>query len=365
MDITEVAVPSYPGEDPFGQFEAIEALTRARYEDGQARAITVHSAREVSTAHARDQVYKRLVYLLSDPTESNFDAPIAQLAPGRPAKILGYGYLRLSQVYKERSLGFFDIVIHPESWGKGYEDYLLEVISKEAKKRGVKWLSCRVYMPYPSTYNATVSELFMEQPGSAFLLRHGFTLAHTYEDYRWDVSDHGTIRERMTPLIQPGDYRLVSWQGMTPANLLDSLAKFRRQFTMDEQQGSPEVSRTESWTAASLAGEDAYNVAVGQPHFTTAAVDSRGEVVGFSTIISNVDSPERPVQAGTIVRPEHRGRNLGITLKAANIINVIDSHPQTETITTGVDPANEHLVDINAHLGFVRTGLQGDFRRKV
>ena len=133
------------------------------------------------------------------------------------------------------------------------------------------------------------------------------------------------------------------WQGMTPANLLDSLAKFRRQFTMDEQQGSPEVSGNVSWTAASLAGEDAYNVAVGQPHFTTAAVDSRGEVVGFSTIISNVDSPERPVQAGTIVRPEHRGRNLGITLKAANIINVIDSHPQTETITTGVDPAKEHL----------------------
>ncbi|MGO1591638.1 MAG: hypothetical protein ACTH1Z_08660 [Ancrocorticia sp.] len=365
MQTTEIPVPAYPGEDPFNQFEAVEALARARYEDGQSRLVTLDSAREMSTAYTRDSVYERHFYLLTDPAERNFDAPIALLAPGRPAKILGYGYLRLAQEHKERSVASFDVVIHPDSWGKGYEDYLFDVVRNAAKKRGAKWLTCRVYMPYPAMIDAPIPQLFLDQPASAFLTRHGFALTNTFEDYWWDVSDHDAIRERMQHLIQPGNYQLRSWRGVTPPELLQSLARFRRQFTMDEQQGSPEVARTEYWTAGSLANEDEYNAAVGQTQYVTAAMDDRGEVVGFSSIVSNVDSPEHPVQAGTIVRPEHRGQNLGITLKAANILNVIDGHAQVETITTGVDPANEHLVDINAHLGFERTGLQGEFRKKI
>lgn len=365
MQITEVATPAYPGEDPSSQFEAVTVLTQARYEDGQARELNLHSARELSTAYARDSIYERHLYVLSDPAEQNFDAPIAMLSPGHPAKILAYAYIRLAQQHRERSLAYFDIVVHPDSVEKGYEDHLFELVRTVAKKAGAKWLSCRAYVSSQAPSGTREAATLFDRPATLFLRRNGFTLAHTYEDYVWDVSDYEAIRERMRPLIRPGSYRLESWRGITPPELLESLAKFRRQFTMDEQQGAPEAARTEYWTARALAGEDEYNVAVGQPHFTTAVIDSAGEVVGFSAIIFNVDSPRHPVQAGTIVRPEHRGQHLGMTLKAANVLNVIDGQPLVETITTGVDPTNEHLLGINAYLGFVRTGVQGEFRRKI
>lgn len=365
MQATEIPLPAYPGEDPLGQFEAVQALNRNRYEHGQARVVTLNSARELSAGYARRLVYDRHIYLLTDPSDNNFDAPIAMLGPGRPAKILGYAYLRLAQQHKERHTATFDVVVHPDSWGKGYEDYLFDVVRGVAKKAGAKRLSCRVYMPLPASIETSLRDQFMNEPMSRFLTRHKFVLEQTYDDYIWDVSDHEAIKERMLPLIQPGNHRLVSWQGKTPRELLVSLANFRRDYTMDEQEGSPEVSRTEYWTPEGLASEDDYNVSVGQPHFTTAAVDESGEVVGFSSITSNVDSPEHPVQAGTIVRPEQRGHNLGITLKAANILNVIAARPEVESITTGLDPGNAHLVDINAYLGFIQTGIQGIFRRKV
>ena len=363
MRVTEIPIPLFPGDDPLGQFEAVEDLNRARYEAGHANRAWLRTAREISASYSRRVIFTRHYYLLTDPAESNFDAPIAMLGPGSPAKILGYGYLRMAQQHRERATAWCDVVVHPESWGKGFGSFLLEEVARSAREKGAKQVVCRAYVPLESVL-PTASE-FMANPVPQFLARKGFSLVNIFEDYVWDVSDKQAIRENVASFLEVPGYRLVSWEGLTPAELLHGIASLRRNYTLGEQQAAFEQSRTDYWTAESLAREDQYNVAGGSPSFSTAALNVAGEVVGFTVLISHVDSPRRLVQAGTIVREESRGKGLGMALKAANLLSVLASHPQVRTVTTGIDPADVELVAVNARLGYVRVGMQGEFSKRI
>lgn len=148
MRVTEIPLPSFPGDDPLGQFEAVEDLNRTRYEIGLAGRSTLRTAREISASYSRRVIFTRHYYLLSNPADRNFDAPIAMIGPGHPAKILGYGYLRMAQQQKERSEAWIDVVVHPESWGREYGRLLLDEVTRQAKSKGAKRLTCRVYKPF-------------------------------------------------------------------------------------------------------------------------------------------------------------------------------------------------------------------------
>ncbi|MFT0847000.1 GNAT family N-acetyltransferase [Actinomycetaceae bacterium L2_0104] len=363
MRVTEVPIPLFPGDDPMGQFEALEELNRARYEAGLSNSSTLRTGREISASYSRRVIFTRHYYLLTDPAESNFDAPIAMIAPGSPAKILGYGYVRLAQQHKERGEAWCDVVVHPESWGKGYGSFLLDEVTRAARAKGARQLTCRAYAPLESRL-PTVSE-FAEYPVPRFLIRKGFSLSNVFEDYVWDVSDPQALRERLEPFTEVPGYRLVSWEGLTPSELLPGMADIRRNYTMDEQQAAFEQSRTEYWTPESLAREDQYNVSGGAPSFTTAALDQKGEIAGFTSLISHVDSPNRLLQSGTVVRMGARGKGLGMALKAANILSVQRRHPMVRTVTVGIDPANIELVAVNERLGYERVGMQGEFSKRI
>ncbi len=363
MRVTEIPIPSFPGDDPLGQFEAVEDLNRARFEAGLAGRSTLRTSREISASYSRRVIFTRHYYLLNNPEDRNFDAPIAMIGPGHPAKIVGYGYLRLPQQQKERSEAWIDVVVHPESWGREYGKFLLAEVTRQAKLKGAKRLTCRAYTPLDGA--ALLPEHLLQSPTASFLTANGFTMTCVYEDYAWDVTDHHELRERLAPLSHVPGYRLVSWEGLSPKELLPGIAALRRRYKMDEQQAAIEQSRTEYWTVETLEREDQYNVAGGSPSFTTAAIDPNGEVVGFTSLISQVDSPTRLLQSGTVVRIDARGKGLGMAMKATNILSVIGNHPNVRTVTTGIDPANTMLVDVNARLGFKPVGLQGEFSRTI
>lgn len=363
MRVTEIPIPLFPGDDPLGQFEAVEELNSVRYEAGHANRAWLRTAREISASYSRRVIFTRHYYLLTDPAEVNFDAPIAMIGPGSPAKILGYGYVRMAQQHRERATAWCDVVVHPESWGKGYGSFLLDEVARSAREKGAKHLTCRTYIPIET--DLPTATVFMEHPVPQFLARKGFSLVNIFEDYLWDVSDQKAMRERLTPFVDVPGYRLVSWEGLTPSHLLQGLANLRRSYTMDEQQAAFEQSRTDYWTPESLAREDQYNVAGGSPSLSTAALNEAGEVVGFTSLISHVDSPSRLLQAGTIVRLDSRAKGLGMALKSANILSVQKLHPQVRTVTTGIDPANVELVKVNARLGFQRVGMQGEFSKRI
>ncbi|MFT3942343.1 MAG: GNAT family N-acetyltransferase [Ancrocorticia sp.] len=363
MRVTEIPIPSFPGDDPLGQFEAVEELNRARYDEGLAGRSTLRTAREISASYSRRAIYTRHYYLLSNPEDRNFDAPIAMIGPGHPAKILGYGYLRLPQQQKEREEAWIDVVVHPESWGREYGSFLLGEVTREARNKAAKRLTCRVYKPMEDSALSTLD--LLESVPARFLLANGFSLNSVYEEYAWDVTNHDELRERLAPLSQVPGYRLVSWEGRSPKELLPGIAALRRRYKMDEQQAAFDQSRTEYWTVESLEREDEYNVAGGSPVFTTAAVDPNGEVVGFTSLISHVDSPARLLQSGTVVRIDARGKGLGMAMKATNILSVIGNHPNVREVTTGIDPVNVMLIEVNSRLGFQPVGMQGEFSKSI
>jgi RimJ/RimL family protein N-acetyltransferase len=85
----------------------------------------------------------------------------------------------------------------------------------------------------------------------------------------------------------------------------------------------------------------------------TAAVErATGRFVAFTDV--NVPFSDHRVvsQFGTVVEPEHRGHRLGLAVKIANLINVLDAYPDAESVQTYNAEANEHMIAVNEALGF-------------
>ena len=57
-------------------------------------------------------------------------------------------------------------------------------------------------------------------------------------------------------------------------------------------------------------------------------------------------------QWGTFVHREHRGRRLGMAIKAANLRAVQDAHPEMRRVVTQNAETNDWMVAINEQMGF-------------
>ena len=83
---------------------------------------------------------------------------------------------------------------------------------------------------------------------------------------------------------------------------------------------------------------------------TTAAANC--ELAGLTEIGVEADDPAWGYQFITAVTREHRGHRLGLLVKVAMLELLADREPQLTQISTGNADANQHMIAINAQLGF-------------
>lgn len=83
---------------------------------------------------------------------------------------------------------------------------------------------------------------------------------------------------------------------------------------------------------------------------------SDGVVAGQTTISLHPDPPTYGHQQITAVAREHRGRRLGMLLKAEMLTWLAGAEPQLETIETDNAGSNDHMISINEKLGYRVTG---------
>lgn len=57
-------------------------------------------------------------------------------------------------------------------------------------------------------------------------------------------------------------------------------------------------------------------------------------------------------QENTAVVKAHRGHGLGITIKATNLLRLLDDYPQTKWVVTWNAAENRHMRAVNTRLGF-------------
>ena len=154
---------------------------------------------------------------------------------------------------------------------------------------------------------------------------------------RWDLPD-------------PEGYRLRSWTGAAPDDLLVSYA-VARQAIDDSVSGTMRWDEPR-WTPERVRAEEARRASAGREFRSVVAVHTAtGEVAGVTDVSIGEARPTVVQQGYTAVRREHRGHGLGLATKAALLRDLVVDRPAARKVMTQTADL-EHMAGINRALGF-------------
>jgi GNAT superfamily N-acetyltransferase len=147
-------------------------------------------------------------------------------------------------------------------------------------------------------------------------------------------------------------YELVQWLGRCSDDVVDDLAVLAGRMTTDAPMGDldwePEV-----WDRARYREAEERTARLGRRWVTTAARHlASGRVVAYTDMGWSDRVESTAFQWMTIVAPEHRGRRLGLLIKAANLRALRREMPHVERVIAWNADTNAHMIAINSSLGF-------------
>jgi GNAT superfamily N-acetyltransferase len=152
------------------------------------------------------------------------------------------------------------------------------------------------------------------------------------------------------------DYRLHTWRDDLPERWHAAYADLEHQLTVDEPNPGLDIE-PERWDAArlrrtldQLARRRQGFVITGAEHVPT------GRLVAMTAILHGLDTPEYSEQETTVVMPEHRGRRLGMLVKAVNLRAHDAAWPEARRLWTWNNEDNPHMLAINVAMGFRPAG---------
>ena len=147
-------------------------------------------------------------------------------------------------------------------------------------------------------------------------------------------------------------YRIATWADHCPDDLVGPFAVARA--AMNDAPVGDTVRDPLAWDAARVRGWEERQRRRGYRALVTAAVhEPTGAVAGFTEILCNGVEPRGVEQEDTAVVVEHRGRGLGLLVKAVNLQRLRAAEPATRWIVTWNAAGNRHMRAVNERLGFV------------
>jgi GNAT superfamily N-acetyltransferase len=152
------------------------------------------------------------------------------------------------------------------------------------------------------------------------------------------------------PSAKNGEYTLVGWVGRCPDELAESLCRALDAMA-DRPMGTFEYE-FEKVGLDRLAYSDGALKRMGIRRYVQVALDPAGEVAGFHMLAAYPDEPEEITVWNTGVPREHRGHGLGLRLKAAAMLWILEDRPSTRLCTTFNDEANQWMLAVNRTMGY-------------
>ena len=206
-------------------------------------------------------------------------------------------------------------------------------------------------------------DLPADDPGVRFLLAHGYALEQVT---RISLLDADRLRDGVASsrgTVADDDYRLVAWAGPTPDAWVDQLAALRTRMSTDAPSAGM-VMVPDPWDADRVREHDDRIASSGRTMLTTAVEHGpSGVLAGFSEIVVS-EGDAVAVQEDTLVLGEHRGRRLGMRLKAANAEQLVAAFPSVEAVVTWNAEENRPMLDVNEQLGFREIGREGSWQKR-
>jgi GNAT superfamily N-acetyltransferase len=146
-------------------------------------------------------------------------------------------------------------------------------------------------------------------------------------------------------------YGLLSWDGPAPDDLISGLAEINASAWADMPRNTGEEAQR--WDENRVRLDERRMTAQGLRWYTVAARSlASGELAAFTQLGVDPAGPTWGLQELTAVARPHRGHRLGLLVKVGMLELLADREPQLTQIATGNADANQHMIAINAQLGF-------------
>lgn len=268
----------------------------------------------------------------------------------RGGVVVGAGCLELP-LADNTSLAMLTVEVPPEHRRAGVGDALLALLEQEAKARG------RTLAIADVEFGIDAAEDGADQPGMLFAHAHGYTVGIADLQRRLDLPVDPDLLDRLAAEAAPhhAAYRLVSWCGDVPDDLVAGYAALAAQLVVEAPTGELELE-AEDPSVEGWREREASWARQGMTMWHTAALSEAGEVVAHTVIGVSAHDRELCHQWGTLVAPGHRGHRLGLAVKVANHRALQADGAPAKAVVTWNATVNDHMVAINEQLGFHRVG---------
>ena len=268
------------------------------------------------------------------------------------------------------------IAVHPDYRGQGIGSRLYRALEDHAA--GIGRSTIMSWTDEPAGFDTSPESVLIPATGAgmfprnsattALALRNGFQLAQID---RCSVLDLATALPRAGALAQAaaraagGDYELVQWQDRCPDDLVDQYALLRQTMSTDVPMGDLDWEE-EVWDAARIReGEERLLRTGGNSLVRAARHLPTGLLAGHTILEYQPAKPEVVSQDDTLVLRAHRGKRLGMWLKAANLHDVPAVWPEAKRVYTWNAEENAHMLAVNVEMGFVPAGYTAAWQKKT
>jgi GNAT superfamily N-acetyltransferase len=248
-------------------------------------------------------------------------------------EVVGFVYVRFPEE-ENAHIGLVEVVVIPD-----------------ARRRGLGTEVLRAVLPDVADRNRSTVEgwnVVEGGPGELWCRSLGFRAVRAVVVQQLVLAD---IYRKRWPAGLPDGYRLVRWTGAAPEGIIASYARARSAIR-DAPTGETEFTAPE-WTVDKVREAEAEMVAQGAVQRVVAAVrEDDGQVAGLTEMIMLPHRTDECYQGDTAVLAAHRGKGLGMCLKADMARWLMSGVPTLERIETMTNADNTHMLRINDQFGF-------------
>jgi GNAT superfamily N-acetyltransferase len=245
-----------------------------------------------------------------------------------------------------------DLAVHTDRRRQGVGSLLLATAESAATQAGRSTLVAE-----------TQWAIGQDDEGGAFAARHGYAAAQTVLRNTLSLP---ADRERLQEVVAAdgaAGYRLQTcWDGV-PQEWLEGRAELSRRMSTDVPLGDLRLEE-EVWDADRVRSTYTQIAAMGRRVVDTFAVhEATGRLVGYTQV--QVDHGGVAHQQDTLVVRDHRGHGLGLRLKAASTLAVMDELPSVAGIRTWNAEDNLPMLGVNRALGYEQDAWMREWQKVV
>lgn len=295
-------------------------------------------------------------------------------AGGDPADVLGYARLDLP-LDDNRHLAWIEIAVRAAVRRQGVATALWAAAAERVRRAGRDVVTAwTVHGPEGSADEEVVrvptgaGRVRRQDPAASFALAHGFVLeqAERHSTLALPVAGDRLAAWQGAAQTHAGPhYRLVQWVDRTPDRWLTASAELQRRMSVDVPLADLDIHE-EVWDEARVRDADVARARAGS-RYVLSAVEHlpTGSLVAFTQVDLPQDRPAVALQDNTLVHGDHRGRRLGLLVKAANLELLARVQPEVRRLHTWNAAENRHMLAINELMGFRAAGIEGSWQLRL